>query len=370
MTETKPFILHISKYYLPVYGGLERVIEGISKYTKNEFAHIICCYNDDHKGNKGRLPKKEIIDSVEIRRMKYWKSGWFHFGIPDVSVLKKASVIHIHNSDLLLDVTILLKIIFKIKAPIIVSTHGLIFHHQNFMSLKVLYLKLTFPVKKKFVSLFLASGINDYSYLKNQLKIEKVILFENPINIPSKFNFPEKREGIISINRLQNSKNIGKTIDICWRIREAGFTEPIRFIISGQEADISELIGTTDFEHYKFELIHNCSDEEKWNYFSSSKYFIHSADYEGFGISVLESLVSGCLTFVTNQVEGNFRHHHFENLFAFSSKDSSEEVSRFILSKNNLNPIQYSRKLLDNFDWEHQCNKISLIYNQVLKNED
>jgi len=149
-------------------------------------------------------------------------------------------------------------------------------------------------------------------------------------------------------------------------MRAEGFIEPIRFIISGQEADISQHICATDFKKYKFELIHNCSDEEKWNYFSSSKYFIHSADYEGFGISVLESLVSGCLTFVTNQVEGNFKHHHFENLFAFSSKESSKNVCRFILSKNSLIPIQYPRELLDNFDWEHQGNNISLLYYQIL----
>lgn len=369
MTNQKPLILHISKHFLPVYGGLERIIEGTIFYTRSDFDSISMCYNDDLNGLQNKLLPFEDVNSISVHRIKCIKIGWLHFGFFKPSLILKADIIHVHNCDLLLDIIILFKFLTGFKAKIIASSHGLIFHHNQFKSLKVLYLRLSFFVKNKFTDKIIANGLNDYKFLIEVLKSKKTVLIENPVSMKyHKIN--SERSGIISVNRLQNSKNIERNIQICEQLILLGFNEPIRFIVSGKDGEIKKLMEKQSVRNPRFQFIANCSEQEKWNLFSESRYFIHSAEYEGFGISVLESLLSGCLTFVTDQVAGNFRHHQFTNLFSFSLTDSNETIGRRILAEVYFSTPVISEETKNNFDWNHQGQKFSEIYKQVLSDNE
>ncbi len=365
MTNKKPLILHISKHFLPVYGGLERIIEGTIFYTKSDFNSISMCYNDDLNGSPNELLPFEIMNSISVFRIKCIKLGWFHFGLFKPSLILKADIIHVHNCDLLLDVIIFFKFLTGFKAKIIASSHGLVFHHKQFLSMKILYLKLSFFVKNTFTDRLIANGLNDYHFLTEVLQNKKTVLIENPIHLKyHKKNI--QKSGIISVNRLQNSKNIERNIQICEHLILLGFKEPIRFIVSGKDDEIKNLLKIQSARNPQFQFIVNCSEQEKWDLFSETKYFIHSAEYEGFGISVLESLLSGCLTFVTEQVAGNFRHHQFDNLFSFSLTDSNELIGKLILSKEDYAVPEIPIEMTYNFDWNHQGYKFSELYKQVL----
>ncbi len=64
-------IAHINMFYLPTFGGVERVIyELASRQVKEGHeVHVFCCDSDKYK----RIEKKEeVIDGVHIHRLPYW----------------------------------------------------------------------------------------------------------------------------------------------------------------------------------------------------------------------------------------------------------------------------------------------------------
>lgn len=58
-------------FYLPTYGGVERVMQELAEYQvrQGHEVHVFCCDSDKYK----RIPKKEeIINGVIIHRYPYW----------------------------------------------------------------------------------------------------------------------------------------------------------------------------------------------------------------------------------------------------------------------------------------------------------
>ena len=46
-------ILHISKYYLPYYGGIEQVAYDIVSGLNDEYEQMVICFNHEKGSNKG-----------------------------------------------------------------------------------------------------------------------------------------------------------------------------------------------------------------------------------------------------------------------------------------------------------------------------
>lgn len=363
----KPHIVHVSKHFIPVYGGLERMIIGIIENTESHFTHEVLCYNTNLT-TQNSLPKKEIIQGILINRMKLFKFGWFHFGHFPLSVIQKADIIHVHSSDLLLDYMVLLKIIFRLKAKIVVSTHGLIFHHQQWIFLKNFYMTATFFLKRKVIAQIFATGMSDYIYLKNYLNINKIILLENQLNHFTKIESnTSAKSGLITINRVQESKNIDQLLDVCTELRKQHYKEPICFLLSGNMDDFKHFTNNPKIEGLDIKLIFNCSDEEKWHWLAKAKSYISLSQYEGFGLAILEGLLSSCYVFIYQTVSINFDHHHFENLISFTENQTSLSIANTILDYSTKSPNQVKDEIIEKFNWSQQAKIMIAHYHKLLE---
>lgn len=342
------------------------MVHGIISNTSDSIQHEVLCYNTDLAGKENNLPADDTFNGIRIHRVKYRKYGWFHFGSYPVSLLKKADIIHVHNTELLLDHVILLKFIFRLRAKIIVSTHGMIFHHQKMMFLKNLYMILGFSIKQRFIDKILATGMSDYIYFKNYLDIKDISLVENQVsNFPDISQDKNNKKGLISINRVQNSKNVAKLIDVCDLLRQSGYNEPIAFILSGNYNEFSLIENQILSRSLNIKLYYECSDEEKWRLLGESKCFISLSEYEGFGIAILEALLMNCHVFIHQTVAVNFDHHHFENLHPFENEISVSKISDLLLKKSESVPVPVKSELLQLFNWTDKSKEIAAVYRNL-----
>lgn len=363
-----PLILHVSKHFYPVFGGLERMITGIIQNTSSHIRHEVLCYNTDLADHQNALPAHEIYDGIPIQRVKFKKIGWFHFGFYPLSLLKKADIIHVHNTELLLDHIIFLKSIFRFRAKILVSTHGMIFHHQQMIFLKNLYMISGFAVKRHFIDKILATGMSDFIYFRNYLNIRDITIIENQVNfLPSGKNEPNNKSGLITINRLQNSKNLNKLIDVCIEMRKLGFEEPITFILSGDQNEFHNVKTVITEKIPNIQLMFNCSDDEKWSLLDQAKTFVSLSEYEGFGIAILEALLTSCHVFIHQTVSVNFDHHHFENLHSFESDITVHEAANIIISRSRQQPTPIKQEIIGLFNWSQKSKEIISIYKSMLE---
>ncbi len=64
-------IAHINMFYLPTYGGVERVMQELAEYQvkQGHEVHVFCCNSDKYK----KIEKKEeVINGVIVHRYPYW----------------------------------------------------------------------------------------------------------------------------------------------------------------------------------------------------------------------------------------------------------------------------------------------------------
>ncbi|MBI2507539.1 glycosyltransferase family 4 protein [Candidatus Woesearchaeota archaeon] len=64
-------IAHINMFYLPTYGGVERVMQELAEYQvkQGHEVHVFCCDSDKYSRIK---IKEEIINGVIVHRYPYW----------------------------------------------------------------------------------------------------------------------------------------------------------------------------------------------------------------------------------------------------------------------------------------------------------
>ncbi len=64
-------IAHINMFYLPTYGGVERVMQELAEYQvkQGHEVHVFCCNSDKYKKINKR---EEIINGVIVHRYPYW----------------------------------------------------------------------------------------------------------------------------------------------------------------------------------------------------------------------------------------------------------------------------------------------------------
>lgn len=331
-------IIHFTKHFFPVWGGLERFVHGLITHTSDKFNHEIWCYNDDLAGHKNKLDSAFFYDGIPVHRVKCLKKGWLHSGNFPLESVQSADIIHVHNMDILLDQVLFLLLKHKLKIPVVVSTHGLIFHHENGIFFKTHYLKLANRLRKNQIALVLASGNQDLEWLKNQSSFLPVTLFPNPLNVSQDVLFPDKTNssGVLFISRAQQSKRIDVVFHLYTELRNQGYSDELTLILSGSETEINTIVKqhTDEIKTGNIEVRINVSETEKWDLLKVRKLYLNPSLYEGFGYSIFEALISNCLTLVTGEVFCNFVCYGFPNLFAAKDFYNLPKTAKMLIQLN------------------------------------
>lgn len=373
MAESKKLkIVHFTKHFFPVWGGLERFVHGLIANTSERFNHEIWCYNDDLARNKNKLDPDFFFDEIPVHRVKCLKKGWLHSGNFPVESVQGADIIHVHNMDILLDRVLWLLFINKIKIPVVVSTHGLIFHHDSGLFLKSHYLKLANQIRKNRINLVLASGNQDFQWLKNHSSNLPVELFPNPLNVSKELLFPDKTSarGVLFISRAQQSKRIDIVFHLFTELRKQGFQEDLTLILSGSENEIQSIVKQhhDEINSSQIEVRINVSETEKWELLRQRKLYLNPSLYEGFGYSIFEALISNCITLVTREVFSNFVCYGFPNLFAADNFFDLPETAKMLiqLNKNQISLPGSAFKPEISLIWSDRKHELERFYTSLI----
>jgi len=372
MEPEKKTIVHVTKHFYPVWGGLERFIHGLITHLP-EFNHRIICYNDDLSGNRNALPAYFCYDGIEIYRIHCFKAAWFHTGFLKPGLFRTADLVHVHNMDLLLDLVLGVLAFQTRKIPVVTSTHGLVFHHAEGRVIKSAYLSLASKIRNNRINLVLATGRQDFEYLKTSVRQNRLNLFPNPLNIPDSRLFPEKSQaaGVLFISRLQASKRIDLVMNIFSRLKEKGYTEPLTLILSGNDLDVDTFFRSHKkiITEIKPEILINIDEEQKWRILAARKVFLNPSLWEGFGYSIFEALISNCITLVSPGVFSNFADYGFKNLHTVQHFDDTPGVAGKIME---LCSTEFQGQIKEEFQqsaitWKQAAPSVSAWYTNLFQ---
>jgi len=261
----------------------------------------------------------------------------------------------------------------KHKIPVIVSTHGGIFHTKNVHSLKKIYFQNIVKAHLKNADKIIAVSENDKKLFSTIAENEKIELIENAINL-KKFKIKDRTpvtNSFVFVGRISNNKRIDLVIEAFAKSENKNFT----IAIVGKEFDnikssLEKRAGKSGIKD-KIKFLGEISEEKLMQIFKETEFFISASEYEGFGISAIEAMASGLIPvlnsipsfrkFVTAGKNGfivNFSDTkntaiQIERILELSDKEKKE------LSKNSVNA---SKK----YSWETQIKKFEKIYSEVV----
>lgn len=372
-------IAHINMFYLPTFGGVEKVIYelAVRQVKEGHEVHVFCCDSDKYKRIK---IKEEIIEGVHVHRLPYWFRLSFNTFIWPSLLWKfkgKFDVVHTHVSG---HAYILFAgILCKIKGAKHIHTTHCPWTDTSFRPAIVkpfLFLNDLFFNRFSFGLIDRIIAITPWEieilkkYIKEEDKIKTIPNGTDKIffikvkknNFRKKYKITQKRL-VLFFGRLNPTKGpemLAKTaINITKKRKDIAFIwiGPDE----GKAEEVRELI--KDYKNMKY--IGPLKDKKEIaKMYQASDVYVMPSYREGLPLTLFEAMASE-LPIVASPVNGvPYEMKEPENGF-FSDYGDIESIERNILkvldspkiakkiSKNNI-------KKAKNFDWD-------IIYNRYMK---
>lgn len=176
--------------------------------------------------------------------------------------------------------------------------------------------------------------INKFSYNYNGIDISDI---ERKVS-----NHTKKKNQIVSIGGGMPQKN---NLEICKAISKLNEEKKmnLKYVVVGKNTTNKDEINKYDFVTYIDELSHN----EVLELMSKSYLYIQNSDFETFGLSIIEALLSNCNLLVSHNIGATGVINSLENKdLIFNSTDINEITSKIekILLEGNASRL---RKSLD-----------------------
>lgn len=364
-------ILHTAHHFAPCTGGIESFVEDVIKQTKNRnLQHEVVCLNKCNASSE-RLRKEENINGVLVRRVSFLDLHFYKIAPSVLQIVLKsgADLLHIHGIGFFSDFLTLTKPIHK--KPIVISTHGGIFHTKRLSLLKKIYFFLWCRLLLR-NTVFIAHSKTDLELFSKIGK--KVILFPYPIDLEMFGKSGRgKRNGLLFVGRVYNNKRIDRLIKmLCYlKKKRAG----IKLNIVGPDwGEMPKLFAKAGKQGVVDNVVFVGEKRGKAlvDYFLKAKVFVSASEFEGFGISVLEAMGSGCIVAVNNIPAFSKFVDNGKNgfLLDYSKPELAAEILNEIMSMDRARErevIENAKSTALQYSWGRNARKLVDIYRGVLQ---
>jgi len=364
-------ILQIVPHFSPCVGGLERAVYDLSLQLKKRGHEVEVVTLNKCAKKKEELPREEVIDGIKVHRIPFRHFKYYAWAPKVMDYVQNFDLLHIHGIGFFSDYLAWKK--KKHKKPIVISTHGGIFHTKKINLLKKIYFNIWCKRHLKDVS-FMAVSEND-RHLFSKIS-QKVELIENAIDY-KKFSTIQRnpqKDTYLFVGRISKNKRVDKLIDVFSLVIEENSNAKL-FIVG---EDWEGLV-----EKMKDKIILNKLDKNifftgkvNWGelkeYLSGCEYFVSASQYEGFGISLVEAMAAGLVPIV-NQIDAFYNLVEEEKTGFLVDYTFERNTAKRIVSISKMHRVNYreisaeTRKFAQKYSWERAIKRFEEVYEKVLK---
>jgi alpha-1,3-mannosyltransferase len=360
-------ILHVCNHFSPCIGGIEKYVEDLCNYL-TEAGHVsdVVCLDKCPYSEK-KLIFHEKIGKTNVYRLSFINlvRPYYQAAPSVLQFIKSYDVIHVHGVGFFNDIISTTKPLHK--KPIIISTHGGVFHTKKITLIKNLYFNFWCRLTMKSANCVIAHSKNDEKLFT---AISKPILIPYGIDFVSfsdKNNFTDK--SFIFVGRFSKNKNVSKLLKVAYYLKNRVPDFRLYMLGDGNERlDLEKMCKKFKLEKNVF-FLGEKTGKSLLEYYKKSTFFLSASKYEGFGISTLEAMASGCIVIV-NDIEA-FRNFVEKGkngfLIDYSNPEKASEKIFEIMKRNDLEKIsKNARELARTYDWKMLIKRIEKIYKEVI----
>jgi alpha-1,3-mannosyltransferase len=294
-------ILQVTRQFAPSTGGLENAVQGLSGALQKQ-GHEVNIVTLRRIFATGEIaPEQSRVEGLAVTRIPHWGIRRYPIAPGVLKFARSCDIVHIHAIDFFVDYLSLLR--FRHKRPIVVTTHGGIFHTKWMPWLKSAYFRTATRESLKHVDAVVSVSEHDYELFAQIVPEHKLHLIRNGVEVEPYLTVEKKVTPglLVGIGRVAPNKGVDLLIRAIADIRRTH--EHVRLVWIGQDdcggvpalkhlakelgvGDNVEFTGRIDIEVVKEHLSH-------------ANLFVSASNYEGFGLSTLEAMSSGTVPVVT-----------------------------------------------------------------------
>jgi alpha-1,3-mannosyltransferase len=295
-------ILQVARQFYPKVGGIESCVLNLSRGLIARGHSVEVVTLDRDLRNRRRLEGPSEIDSIRIHRVPYFGSRRYPVAPSWLRYIDDFDVVHIHAIDFFIDSAALARSLGFHRKPIIVTTHGGIFHTSAWRALKSVYWRSVLKRTLGAATAVVAVSDNDAALFSSIVPPDKLVTIPNGIDQAFVDARASRVRGrVVCVGRVSQAKAIDKVIQLIAAL--APEFEELELVIAGpdengatkalqQEADALGLKS-------RVRILGELPLGELAALVASSHIFISAAPHEGFGITTVEALSAGVPVLVT-----------------------------------------------------------------------
>lgn len=365
-------VLQVSNHYYPCFGGIERLLMDLNNILqRNGVQSDVCCLDRDFQGKK--LPEFEIVGKTKVYRIPFADLKYYKIATKVLDFTKEYDLIHVHGIGFFSDFLALTQAIHK--KPLVLSTHGGIFHSSSLGLMKKAYFKtIARHFLKKYFLIFADSKSDFEIFSKITGNLELAL---DGIDFKEFKKAKEKKikNQFIHAGRFASNKQLEKIPEAFAKVLEK--REDFNVILVGSDSGdgslekVKEKIAEKKLWK-KFRVITEATEEQMRSLNSSSSFALNSARHEGFGISVIESMALKTIPIVNKlEVFGEFIEDNKSGFFVdFNNPAKAAEKILKIMQKSESELSRHRalcQKAAEKFDFEKSVLKMIKAYEKAAK---
>jgi alpha-1,3-mannosyltransferase len=365
-------VLHVCQDFYPGIGGIEKFVQDLCRHSRELGIDArVLCLNRIH-GSNVRLPKHDEVEGIPIRRVPFLNLKYYKPAILPIAELKTADLLHVHGVGALMDYAVLTK--WRHRRPIVLSTHGGIFHTNDLLRFKRIYFASVHRMLERLVDQTVAASRQDLELFRGIAK--NLVLLENGADL-SRFRQCEidrkDTKRLVYVGRLARNKRVDLLIDAFARL--AGRDRALQLRIVGH--DWEDLLVGLKVQAKRLGVEQNVTftggvpDAQLAEELCSAAWFASASEYEGFGISAIEAMAAGCVP-ILNDI------YAFRNIITdgdtgvlvdYTKPEAAAERMRSVLATPPGEMARRARARTDEFAWERKAVEWLRLYQGVLGRE-
>jgi len=294
-------ILQLTRQFLPSEGGIESVVEGLSCALQQK-GHTVRVVTLRSLFATGAMAPTESIEAgLSVRRMRHWGPRRYPIAPAAFAEIRGYDLVYIHAIDFFVDYLSLLRLLHRI--PLVLSTHGGIFHTQWASRFKEMYFTTVTRMSLGGVGAVVCVSQQDREKFEEIVPSQNIHLIENGANIDRFWNLRKMVEPglMLGISRLAENKCVHKVLEAMAPLKDRYPQMRLEWV----GADFGGL--RSSLEHRAVELglggrvrFHGAtSREELYRLLERAHLFVSASAYEGFGLSTIEAMSAATVSVVT-----------------------------------------------------------------------
>jgi alpha-1,3-mannosyltransferase len=366
-------ILQLTRQFLPSEGGIESVVEGLSCALQQKGHTVRVATLRLLFATGAMAPAKSVEAGLTVRRMRHWGPRRYPVAPAALAEIRGYDLVHIHAIDFFVDYLSLSRLLHRI--PLVVSTHGGIFHTKWASRFKQMYFSTVTRMSLGGVGAVVCVSQQDREKFEQIVAPERIRLIENGANIDRFWRLEKTVDPglMLGISRLAENKRVHKVLEAMASLKNRYPQMRLEWV----GADFAGLRASLERRAVELGLggrvrFHGAtSREELYSLMERAQLFVSASAYEGFGLSTIEAMSAATVPVVTAVgAHPNVIEH---GVSGFLADADATGLSEYIERALRMSPEEAAamgeaaRAATRRFSWTEIAPQYEQLYRQVLE---